>query len=60
LPEENDVNFPQENAQYFLTQKSKKYVRTDKYSLETLHELCEMLPEESKLPSIMSAFKKQA
>jgi hypothetical protein len=60
LPEENDVNFPQENTRYFLTQKSKKYVRTDKYSLETLHELCEMLPEESKLPSIMSAFEKQA
>ena len=59
LPEENDPNWPQENECYFSRKKSKKYVRTDKYSLLTLYEFCKMLPKESKLPTIMSAFKKQ-
>jgi hypothetical protein len=59
LPEQNDVNWPQENKHYFARQTSKKYVRTDKYSLLTMYALCAKLPEGSELPSIMSAYEKR-
>jgi hypothetical protein len=59
LPEENDANWPQENQHYFTGKKPEGYVRTDKYALSRLHALCQKLPRESKLPSIMSVYSKQ-
>jgi hypothetical protein len=58
------LNWPQENAAYFkrykqqLGSKGKMYVRTDKYPLCKLHELCMLLPEGDALPTIMSAYEK--
>ena len=59
LPKENDVKWPQENAAYFSRMTDKKnYVRTDKYKLALLHELCQVISCE--LPSIMSIYGKKA
>ena len=57
LPEEqNDPKWPQENAAYFKRKKPENYVRTDKYKLATLHGLCQLFPDGSQLPSIMSVY----
>lgn len=47
LPAENDKKYPQEDKHYF---KKKKYVRNDKYTLNS------MLFEGLELPELMSAF----
>ena len=47
LPEDNDEDYPQENAAYF---RNKKYVRTDKFPLS------ELAFEGLELPSIATAF----
>ena len=60
LPKENNPEYPQENAAYIAKQKrlrGEHYVRSDKYSLKTICELCSLLNEDAKLPSIMSAYQ---
>ena len=47
LPDHNDMNYPQENAEYFAT---KKYCRKDKYKLEWF------IMEGVSFPSIKDAF----
>ena len=60
LPDDNDVKWPQENQHYFAGKKKiVAYVRTDKYSLSKLYKLLELLPEDVKLPSILSVYGKK-
>ena len=58
LPMHNDEKWPQENTHYFRRKKKPAhYVRTDKYKLGNLYQLCKMLPEEATLPSILSVYR---
>jgi len=53
LPADNDKKYPQEDARYFLRQRSKQCVRTDKYKLSMLCAVASDLPNEVKIPTIM-------
>ena len=60
LPGVDDKQFKQENPKYFKAQRrlhKRSYVRTDKYSLESLYKLCSKLPEEHQLPPMRSAYE---
>ena len=58
LPADNDKKYPQADARYFLRQRSKQYVRTtDKYKLSMLCAIASDLPNEVKIPTIMSVYK---
>ena len=62
LPENNVEGYPQESAACFTLQKRRhgeKYVRTDKYTLASLIDLCKILPEDAALPSIASVYEKE-
>ena len=58
LPADNDKKYPQADARYVLRQRSKQYVRTtDKYKLSMLCAIASDLPNEVKIPTIMSVYK---
>ena len=58
LPADNDKKYPQEDARYFLRQRSRQYyVRTNKYKLSMLCAIASDLPNEVNIPTIMSVYK---
>jgi len=58
LPADNDKKYPQEDARCFLRQRSRQYyVRTNKYKLSMLCAIASDLPNEVKMPTIMSVYK---
>ena len=57
LPADIDKKYPQEDTRYFLRQRSKQYVGTDKYKLSMLCAIASDLPNEVKIPTIMSVYK---
>lgn len=59
LPEDNDPKYPQEDNAYFKRSRPESYVRTDKYPLSRLYELCTKLTEKDDIPSIRSVYNKK-
>ena len=57
LHADNDKKYPQVDTRYFLRQRSKQYVRTGKYKLSMLCAIASDLPNEVKMPTIMSVYK---
>ena len=53
LPTYNDEKWPQENTHYYRRKKkTEHYVRTDKYTLKCIYQLCKKLPAEAKLRTL--------